>query len=307
MADIKVKTQLIDREDLARFIPLKNFRLMKFFENLASDVSSVIPEAIGQAVQGPSGGSVDDNLVIFDGTTGFKVKDSGVNIDDVAQLDSPEFTGIPKAPTAAPGTNTTQIATTAYVQGEVQDGVDGPSSATNNAVALFDGSSGKLIKDSAVPISSLATDVELQNAVTSLSSAAAAFSAHNNGVGQSIPNGTWTKLTFSTEQYDVGNKFASSAWTPPAGRPVLLVGCVALPSVASTGQQISLYKNGVEFKRGAQSVSAATSAEVYQVICMDIPNGTDVYELYVSQGTGATQSTFGGASTTYFQGSTIGS
>jgi hypothetical protein len=36
-----------------------------------------------------------------------------------ANLASPTFTGVPIAPTAAPGTNTTQIATTAYVQGEL--------------------------------------------------------------------------------------------------------------------------------------------------------------------------------------------
>ena len=36
-----------------------------------------------------------------------------------ADLASPEFTGVPKAPTAAAGTNTTQIATTAFVNGAV--------------------------------------------------------------------------------------------------------------------------------------------------------------------------------------------
>lgn len=36
-----------------------------------------------------------------------------------APIASPEFTGTPKAPTAATGTNTTQIATTAYVQTEL--------------------------------------------------------------------------------------------------------------------------------------------------------------------------------------------
>ena len=37
----------------------------------------------------------------------------------VAELASPTFTGTPKAPTAAAGTSTTQIATTAFVQGEI--------------------------------------------------------------------------------------------------------------------------------------------------------------------------------------------
>jgi hypothetical protein len=39
-------------------------------------------------------------------------------IPSLAPLASPAFTGTPTAPTAAAGTNTTQLATTAYVQGE---------------------------------------------------------------------------------------------------------------------------------------------------------------------------------------------
>ena len=42
-----------------------------------------------------------------------------------AALASPTFTGTPKAPTAADGTNTTQISTTAFVQTAVTNGVNG--------------------------------------------------------------------------------------------------------------------------------------------------------------------------------------
>lgn len=38
-----------------------------------------------------------------------------------AKLASPAFTGTPTAPTALPGTNTTQIATTAFVEGELEN------------------------------------------------------------------------------------------------------------------------------------------------------------------------------------------
>lgn len=41
---------------------------------------------------------------------------SGVTVASKANLASPAFTGVPTAPTAAPGTNTTQLATTAFVQ-----------------------------------------------------------------------------------------------------------------------------------------------------------------------------------------------
>lgn len=41
-----------------------------------------------------------------------------------APLGSPTFTGVPAAPTAAPGTNTTQIATTAFVKAAVDGIID---------------------------------------------------------------------------------------------------------------------------------------------------------------------------------------
>lgn len=45
---------------------------------------------------------------------------------------SPTFTGTPKAPTAATGTNTTQIATTAFVQGEIS----GKENTSNKVTSL---------------------------------------------------------------------------------------------------------------------------------------------------------------------------
>jgi hypothetical protein len=45
-------------------------------------------------------------------------------LDDKAPLDAPALTGIPTAPTAAPGTNNTQIATTAYADAAVAALVD---------------------------------------------------------------------------------------------------------------------------------------------------------------------------------------
>lgn len=53
-----------------------------------------------------------------------------------ADLNSPTFTGTPAAPTAAQGTNTTQIATTAYVQAEVGQTIQAfDTDTTKNDVA----------------------------------------------------------------------------------------------------------------------------------------------------------------------------
>jgi hypothetical protein len=57
------------------------------------------------------------------GRTGAVVAQSGdysvAQVTGAAPINSPTFTGIPAAPTAAPGTSTTQIATTAFVQAAV--------------------------------------------------------------------------------------------------------------------------------------------------------------------------------------------
>lgn len=46
---------------------------------------------------------------------------TAIDMTDYAELNSPAFTGTPTAPTAAAGTNTTQIATTAFVTEAVSD------------------------------------------------------------------------------------------------------------------------------------------------------------------------------------------
>lgn len=78
------------------------------------------------------------SLVIYKGRTGVDNSGGGAGVDSVfgrtgevvaengdysvaevtgaAPLASPTFTGVPAAPTAAPGTNTTQLATTEFVQ-----------------------------------------------------------------------------------------------------------------------------------------------------------------------------------------------
>lgn len=71
-------------------------------------------------VVGPAS-SVDNRVVTFDGTTGKLIKDSGILITSLALLASPAFTGTPTAPTAAAGTSTTQLATTAFVTGAIRE------------------------------------------------------------------------------------------------------------------------------------------------------------------------------------------
>lgn len=73
----------------------------------------------------PHAGNTDRSLWLrtYDGATWSTPWDQIVVGSDSAKapLASPAFTGVPTAPTAAADTNTTQLATTAYVQGELTD------------------------------------------------------------------------------------------------------------------------------------------------------------------------------------------
>lgn len=292
--------------------------------------NAALAAAIQQSVIGPAS-AVDTDVVIFDGTTGRKVKDSGVLIGSLAPKASPTFTGIPAAPTAVPGTATTQIATTAFVGAATANDVQGPASSADSNIALFNGTTGKAIKDSGVLLSSLApkasptftgtpaaptaiagtnntqlaTTAFVTTAVAAAGLTASSFSAHNNGVAQSIPNATFTKLTFSTTPFNVGSNLASSTWTPPAGRLVTISGAMGMTSGANTLITLAVYKNGAEYKRGTMMNATIAGTVVVNVSCIDTPNGTDTYELWGYQAAGAAANTNGAANLTYFQGTTV--
>lgn len=77
------------------------------------------------------GGVSATELVYLDGVT----SNVQTQLDGKAGLDSPAFTGTPTAPTATTGTNTTQVATTAFVQ----------QTSFNNSLPLQTGNAGKYV------------------------------------------------------------------------------------------------------------------------------------------------------------------
>lgn len=69
---------------------------------------------------------------------------------------SPNMSGIPTAATAVVGTNTAQLATTAFVIANMASAgagnVVGAASSTDNAVTLFSGTTGRILKNSTVTV-----------------------------------------------------------------------------------------------------------------------------------------------------------
>ncbi|KQP36140.1 hypothetical protein [Pseudorhodoferax sp. Leaf274] len=132
-----------------------------------------------------------------------------------------------------------------------------------------------------------------------------AFSAHNNAVLQTIPAGAFTKVNLSTELFDLNGDFASSAWTPPAGRPVLIQGSVLLAMTEAAPVDVAIYKNGVIFKAGGNAERASASSVRVAVSCMDVPDGDDVYDLRVYHGASGAQGTSGAPANTWMSGSML--
>jgi hypothetical protein len=120
-----------------------------------------------------------------------------------------------------------------------------------------------------------------------------AFSAYKSS-GQSLSSGTFTKITFDTEEFDTNSNFASSRFTPTVAGYYQITGVVN----NSTGTQTvsTIYKNGSILKNGTNSsaYSAVATALIYLI------GSTDYVELYGYFGTGT--STGSGAEQTYFQG-----
>lgn len=98
----------------------------------STTITSSIPIAgTGAALtSGPTSAGAGD-VVVYTGTNG-QTTDSTILLTGLAPKVSPALTGIPTAPTAAPGTNSTQVATTAFVQANAGGG--GLSGQTANCV-----------------------------------------------------------------------------------------------------------------------------------------------------------------------------
>jgi hypothetical protein len=120
---------------------------------------------------------------------------------------------------------------------------------------------------------------------------------------QTLSTSTFTKLTFTTEEFDTNNNFASSRFTPTVEGYYLITGAFGISSM--NGPQIlSIYKNGSEFKRGSLRSDGATASGRHTTVSTIVyANGsTDYFELYGYQASGSNATTRNVQRWTYVNG-----
>lgn len=157
------------------------------------------------------------NQITVSGTT-YDVEDTTARneLTNKANTSSPSFTGTPTAPTAIKGTNTTQIATTAFVQAAVQGG---------GAVTSVDGQTGAVITN--------AVRYTSQSLTTSQKTQARS----NIGAGTSNFSGSYNDLT------DKPN--IPGEYTLPVASATTLGGVKPIAKTAAMTQYVGVDANGV--------------------------------------------------------------
>jgi hypothetical protein len=136
--------------------------------------------------------------------------------------------------------------------------------------------------------------------------AAPAFSAYQSSA-QTIANATATKITFTTEEFDTNNNFASSRFTPTvAGYYQINTSVCLSPTVIANGAYAIIYKNGLEYKAGNFGGIISGFGLAVTIASLVYCNGsTDYVEIYVFQNTTANAASLANAAFTYFNGSLV--
>ncbi|VAX15358.1 hypothetical protein MNBD_NITROSPINAE04-1961 [hydrothermal vent metagenome] len=135
------------------------------------------------------------------------------------------------------------------------------------------------------------------------------FSAHKNGASQvGIGSGTWTLVTYPTENYDTANAFdiSTSRFSPKVAGKYFITAHITWTSFADLGQAlISIYKNGSAYRAVTQGSPGTGSISVSITSIVDMNGTTDFVEIYAYQESGASRDIDGAEVSTSFAGSKI--
>lgn len=116
-----------------------------------------------------------------------------------------------------------------------------------------------------------------------------AFRADKGGVNQiGITDSTYVLLSMTNEVADQGAHYdaPNSRWTPPAG-PIIISGQAWVSGGVSVGGGgytdcvAKVFKNGAGITTGIGTWCAFAGSMVCPIVCVDVANGTDYYEVFI--------------------------
>ena len=228
--------------------------------NLASQVTGTLPIANGgtgttSTTFANLTTNVTGTLPVANGGTGVT---TSTGTGSTVLSASPTFTGTPAAPTAANGTNTTQLATTAFVLnsiGAISAGVTSFSAGTTG-LTPSSGTSGAVTLAGTLAVANGGT-----GGTTSTGSGAVVLATSPTLVTPAL--GTPTSGNFST-----------GTFTWPTFNQNTTGTAASTPLLQTTNFSISEVGGVLVFKYGATTIASMTSAGVFTTISDVVANGT---------------------------------
>lgn len=135
---------------------------------------------------------------------------------------------------------------------------------------------------------------------------AVAFSVNRNGVAQTIGTGTFTKVMFTTKEFDQNTSFDTvlSRFTPPAGTYLLSACLVFQGTVDQKRYATIIYKNGSALKNN-NLLASGTDSLGSSVTCVVTANGSDYFEVYTWHNSGVSEDLTGLTTDCWFSGTKI--
>jgi len=137
------------------------------------------------------------------------------------------------------------------------------------------------------------------------------FSVHRNAINQTLTDSVWTKVAFTTEEFDTNSNFDSATnyrFIPTVAGKYLLSGVIGFLNV-SNGEyaQGAIYKNGSIYKQFTGMIANGSCNHYIPIVVVVDANGTtDYFELYAWTADNSAPTILGATISTYFTGCRIG-
>ncbi|BAG41630.1 hypothetical protein [Ralstonia phage phiRSL1] len=265
-----------------------------------SSARGVVSQGTGVSIN--ASGVLSANVVSVAGKTGAVTLVVG-DVSGAAALASPSFTGTPTAPTAAASTNTTQLATTAFVRNAVA-GVTTVSLTNVNVTLTADQAAAAIIKLSGT----LTGNVQITFPTSGW------WEVYNTTTGSftvTLTNGTGSNITIPQNQMlnVVSDATSGMLLDGAAAIARISVNVQGSPAVGSeifypVTNALTLPANLVgtnAYGTGTSGSSAPYTVNVYKYVG-NSASGTQVGTITINPGSASTFSTVGGTSVSYAAG-----